>query len=853
MIKIIIESMLARKRRLVTTALAVTLGVAFVAGTLVLTDTMKSIFNDLSSGVYRGTDAVVRAHAVFNLPQGVGEQRPFIDASLVQSLSQVPGVAAAEGSAFGYTRLIGSDGKALGNPGFGAPTLGGNWNQVPQLNPFRLVAGHAPQSPDEVVIDKQSATIGHLRVGDTTTALVNGPPQRVRISGIAAFGTADSPAGASIVLFTTPTAQRLVTAPGKFSAIGFVAAAGVSQQQLVQNLRRAIPAGTEAVTGAAITKETQDSFQKGLSFFSYFLLIFAVVALLVGAFVILNTFAITVAQRTQENGLLRALGASRRQVLGSVLIEAVAVGIIASLIGMAAGVAIAIGLKAVLSALGLGLPGGGIVFSARTIIVSLLVGLIVTVVAAISPARKAAKVPPVAAMQETVVGSTGYGSKQRVIVGIAILALGVAALFTGLFAHVASALVVVGAGAVLVFLGVSVLGRTISLPLSRIIGAPLPRLRGVTGSLARENAMRNPKRTAASASALMIGVGLVCFITIFASSTNASVNASIDKTFAGDLVVDSGAGMAGGVSPVLAQRLNALPQVAAATGVSNGAAVILGKVEMFTAIDPTTAGKIFNVGAVAGSISALGRNGIAVYKDVATKNHLKLGDTVAVVFRDTGPQQLRVALIYGDSLAAPSARYFIGTPAYDANFTSRLDTQVFVKKAPGVTAAAALAAVKSVTARYAVGATVLDQAAYKAERAKPINTLLSLVYVLLALAIVIALLGIGNTLALSIYERTRELGVMRAVGMTRSQLRGTIRWESVIIALQGTFLGLLIGVFFGWALILALKNQGITVFDIPYSTLLIVIVLAGLAGVVAAILPSRRAAKLNILRAIVTE
>jgi putative ABC transport system permease protein len=405
-----------------------------------------------------------------------------------------------------------------------------------------------------------------------------GPPQRVRISGIVAFGTADSPAGASVVLFTTRVAQRLVAAPGKFSTISFVAN-GVSQQQLVSNLRRALPAGTEAVTGAAIIKETQDSFQKGLSFFTYFLLIFAVVALLVGSFVILNTFAITVAQRTRENGLLRALGASRRQVLRSVLIEAVAIGLVASLIGLAAGVAIAIGLKAVLGALGLGLPGGGIVFSARTVIVSLLVGLAVTIVAAVSPARKAAKVPPVAALQDVTVGSTGYGSKQRVIVGIAILALGVAALFTGLFGHVGSAFLVVGAGVLLVFLGVSVLGRTIALPLSRIIGAPLPRLRGVTGSLARENAMRNPKRTAASASALMIGVGLVVFIIIFAASTTASVNASIDRTFAGDMVIDSGAGMAGGVDPGLAQRLNALPQVAAATGVRNGAAKILGKVE----------------------------------------------------------------------------------------------------------------------------------------------------------------------------------------------------------------------------------------------------------------------------------
>jgi putative ABC transport system permease protein len=855
MFKVVLQGLLARKFRLVTTALAVVLGVAFTAGTLVLSDTMSHIFNDLSAGVYKGTDAVVRTKAVFDGPMGTGKQRPLIDASLLPPLSRVPGVAAAEGNAFGYTRLIGKDGTAIGNPGNGAPTLGGNWSTVPALNPFRLVAGHAPRLPDEVVIDKQSANLGHLTVGDATTVLVNGPPQRVRISGITAFGTADSPAGASVVLFSTPVAQRLVAAPGKFSTISFVADPGVSQQQLASNLQRALPPGTEAVTGATIIKETQDQFQKFLSIFSKFLLIFAVVALVVGAFIILNTFAITVAQRTRENGLLRALGASRRQVLASVLIEAVAVGVIAALLGLALGVAVAAGLKALLGLLGFDLPSGSLVVSGTTVVISLLVGLGVTVVAAVSPARKAAKVPPVAAMQEATVGSTGYGSKERVMVGIAILVFGVAALFTGLFGHVGSAFLIVGAGVLLVFLGVSVLGRTVSLPLSRTIGAPLPRIKGVTGTLARENTMRNPKRTAASASALMIGVGLVAFITILASSTTASINQTIDKSFSGDFVVDSGTGMnGGGVDPVLAQRLNALPQVAAATGERFGGAVVLGKVEEIAAVDPRTAGEIFNVNPVQGAISSLGANGIAVYKNVATDNHLTLGESVPIIFRDTGARTLRVALIYGDSQAAPSARYFIGTPAYDANFSApHYDSMVFAKKAPGVSTAAALAAVKKVTAQYAPGASVLDQAAYKAEQTKPVNQLLALIYTLLALAIIIALLGIGNTLALSIFERTRELGVMRAVGMTRSQLRSTIRWESVIIALQGTFLGLVVGVFFGWALVLAQRNQGVTVFSVPYARLLIVIVLAGLAGVVAAILLSRRAAKLNILRAIVTE
>jgi putative ABC transport system permease protein len=852
MFRVIAHGLLARKFRLFATALAVTLGVAFMAGTMVLTDTIGHTFNDLSTGVYKGTDAEVRAKTAFTAPaMGGGDQRPLISASLVGALRRVSGVAADEGSAYGYARLTGSNGKALGNPAAGAPTLGGNWNQVSQLNPWALVAGHPPQAANQVVIDARSAADGHLRIGDMTTVLALGPPRRYRVVGIVRFGTTDSPGGASVALFTTQVAQRLVAGPGKLTSVLFVAKPGVSQQQLASNLRRALPHGLEAVTGATVTKEMQTSFQQAMAFFNTFLMIFAVIALLVGAFMIFNTFSITVAQRTRENGLMRALGASKRQVLGSVLAEAAAVGVIASAVGLAAGVAVAVGLEALLNGLGFGLPAGGIVFSIRTIIVAGLAGLVVTVVAAVSPARKAAKVPPVAAMQAVSAGSTGYGSKQRIIVGAAILVLGMAALFTGLFGHIGAAISVVGLGVLLVFFGVSILGRTVSLPLSRVVSAPLPRVRGIAGKLAQENAMRNPKRTASSASALMIGVGLVSFITILASSTTASINSTINRSFAGDIVIDSGAGLTGGIDPALAQRLNGLPQVSAATGVGTGIAEAFGKVEQMSAVDPHTAGRIFHVSPVAGSISALGQGDIAVYKDVATAHHLRIGSAVPVLFRDAGRRTLRVALIYGDSMAAPAPRYFLGTPAYDAYFAQHYDSQIVVQKAPGVGAAAALAAVRAVATRYS-GTSVMDQAAFKTEKAKPVNQMLMLVYALLALAVLIALLGIGNTLALSIFERTRELGVMRAVGMTRGQLRATIRWESAIIALQGTFLGLLVGVFFGWALVLAMKNQGITVFSIPVLSLVIMVVLAGLAGIAAAILPSRRAAKLNILRAIGT-
>ncbi|MFI5041664.1 MAG: ABC transporter permease [Acidimicrobiales bacterium] len=845
-----LKSLLAHRYRLFATAMAVTLGVSFMAGTLVLTDTVSRTFNGLFATVYRGTDAVVRAQAAFNGTGNMGEQRGRVDASLVDSLRTVDGVAVAEGGVFGYARLVGKDGGALGNTALGVPTLGGNWTDNEKLNSFTLVAGRPPRADNEMVIDKKSAQDGHLAVGDTTTVLVQGPPQRMLITGIVRFGSADSPGGATVALFTLPAAQKFVAEPGKFDSISFVAKPGVSQQALVRNLQAALPAGTEAVTGKQVTHEAQSQVAKGFSFFNTFMLVFAIVALLVGAFMIFNTFSITVAQRTRENGLLRALGASRRQVLSSVLLEAVAVGVVASLLGLVLGVAVAAGLKALLVVVGFPIPAGGIVFAARTVIVALVAGIGVTVVAALSPARKAAKVPPIAAMQDAVTTSTGYGSKQRIFVGSGVLGLGVAALFVGLLAHLKSPVLVVGLGAMLVFFGVAILGRTVSLPMSRAIGAPLPRLRGIAGILARQNAMRNPKRTAATASALMICVGLVGFITIFASSAKASINAVVDRAFTGDFVINSGGGLTGGVEPALAQRLNQLPEVASASGLRLGMVQVNGKVDGVVAVDPKTAFGILDVKPLQGSTADLGRDALAVYKNVATDKHLKIGDRVSVVFKDTGTQSMRVALIYGSN--QPAGNYLLGISAYEANFTTQYDAFVFVKKAPGATPAAALAAVKGVAKDYP-GAKVLDQTQFKAETAKPINQLLGLVYALLFLAVIIALLGIGNTLALSIFERTRELGLLRAVGMTRRQLRSTIRWESVIIALQGTFLGLLIGVFFGWALVSATSNQSTNVLSIPYTTLAVIVVLAAIAGVVAAILPARRASKLDVLRAVVTE
>lgn len=846
------RNLVAHKLRLLSTAMAVVLGVGFMTGTLVFGDTLNRTFDDLFASVYEETDTVVRGEAAFDDPTGFGAVRGRIDASVVDTVAAVDGVAEVQPGVFGFAQLVGKDGDPIGNMQAGRPTFGGNWYDSERLQSFQLVVGTGPSGEDEAVIDRRSAEEAGYRVGDTATVLVLGGPHQVRISGIAAFGEADTAAGATFVMFDTASAQRLIAEPGKVDSVSVAAEEGVSQAELTARIARVLPDGTEAVTGEAVTEETQDAMQQGMSVFSRFLLIFAVIALLVAGFMIFNTFFITVAQRTRENALLRAIGASRRQVLASVLLEALLVGVVASGLGLGVGVAVAVGLKAMLAAIGISVPAGGIVFTSGTALTAMATGLVVTLVAAVSPARNAGKVPPVAAMRGVAVGSTGYGSKERIAVGTALLVAGVGALVYGLVGSPGNALAVVGLGALVVFFAVSVLGRTVSLPLSRVLGWPLPRLRGVAGHLARQNAMRNPKRTAATASALMIGVGLVVFITVFATSTKASFNAAVDRAFTGDVVVTNGAmGFgAGGLDPAVAARLDELPEAGSASGLRAGMAEIGDHVEQVVAVDPGSLLDMFDVQPVAGSPEALDADGIAVWADVAEEEGLEVGDRVPVVFRDSGRQELTVAMIYAED--QPLGEWMLGTPAWEANVADQFDAQVFVRAADGVTTPQLLAAVERATADYP-GTDVLDQDQYKADQMQIVDQLLGLVYALLALAILIALLGIGNTLTLSIVERTRELGVMRAVGMTRAQLRSTIRWESVIIALQGTVLGLVIGLFFGWALVSALADQGLDVFRVPFTSLASIVVLAALAGVAAAVLPARRAAKLDVLGSIASE
>ncbi len=845
--KVTIKGLLAHKGRMVLTAVAVLLGVAFMSGVQVLGDTLNQTFNSLFADINKGTDGYVRREATVEV---FGQKvRGRVDESLLPIVRQVDGVAEAQGNVQGYASVIGSNGKPI-NDGQGSPNMGMAWDPSPTLSPWRLTEGRAPAQAGEIVIDKRSADVGKLTLGTKATVLTKDAPGQFTIVGIARFGTADSPAGASVAIFTLPEAQRLVAQPGQLDGIAVVAGPGVSQEQVTANIAKALPAGTEALTGKALTKENQSDIQKSLAFFNTFLLVFAAIALFVGSFIIYNTFSIIVAQRGKEMALLRAIGASRGQVLRSILLEAAVVGLIAGAVGLVTGIALSIGLKSALSAFGIDLPSGSIVVTSGTVITSFVVGVGITLASAFFPARKASRVPPVAAMRDVAVDSSGT-SRVRLVIGVVVAVLGAAALVGGLSRGEIS---YVGLGVLLTFVGLAVLGPLIARPLSKLIGRPVARLRGVTGQLARNNAARNPKRTASTASALMIGLGLVAFIVIFGASAKASVGQIVDENFKGDFVVRASSGGGppgqGGVSPKLTAQLNQTPEVEVATGIRFNFMKVDGGATQVLGVDPVTVTPLFDIGIVGGKVSDLDTEQIAVSKQRMEDKGWKLGDTVPVEFADTGAKTFTIAAVYtADQLAGP---YVIGHAAYDANFADVYDFQVYVARKAGGSDADAKAAITKVVSAYP-GAQVEDRAEFKQAQADQINQFLGLITVMLAFAVIISFFGIWNTLALSIIERKRELGVLRAVGMTRAQVRASIRWESVIIALQGTALGLVVGVFFSWAVVRALKSQGFTVYSLPLVQLLFIAVFAALAAVAMSVFPARRAARQDVLLAIATE
>ena len=843
MFKLARKSTMAHKRRLIGTALSVIIGIAFLAGTFVFTDTIKRTFDNLFANVFKNTDVYVRSNQ--KIEQDFGPTfRPRIPETVVAQVAAVPGITEAEGSVQGFARIIGTNGKPIGQDN-GAPNFGGTITGG-QLSPWRLHDGKLPSGPNEVVLDRSSFKDGKFKIGDPVTIISQGGSKQFTVVGDVRFGDADSPGGATFALFDLPTAQSFIGQPGQVDAVLGKGDGSVSQTELASRVSQAVGTnGIEVLTGAQITKENQTDIQDSLQFFNILLLVFAAVALFVAAFTIYNTFSIIVAQRQRETALLRAVGASRRQVIGSLLAESVIIGVVASLIGFAAGILVAGLLKSGLSLLGVDIPAGGVVVLPRTLIVALIVGVVITVVSAIMPAISASRIPPVAAMRDVAIDESGT-SKVRLLWGGLIVLVGAA--LTGL--GLAGQILLLALGIPLVFIGVFVLGPLLARPFARFIGAPLPKIRGVQGQLARENAMRNPKRTARTAAALMVGVALVAGITVLASSIKTSVREVFNKQFTGDFVVTTNTQGFGGLPPSVAQQLNQLPQIDAAAGVQLGLAKIEGGDRQVSVIDPTVAGKVFDLQFVQGSMTDLNDSTILISKGHADNNNLKVGDTLAVTFLNGQTHDLKIAGIYQKKELAGS--YTISNTLYATSGADQFDFSIFIKKKPGVSDADAEQAIKSVTAAYPT-AKVQSRSDYIDSQAAQIDTFVNLVYGLLALAVIIAIFGIANTLSLSIYERTRELGLLRAVGASRSQVRSTVRWESVLTALLGAVLGIIIGILLGYAVTLALSDQGLNSFTIPWGALVLIVVIAFVIGVVAAIGPARRAAKLDVLRAVTVE
>jgi len=671
---------------------------------------------------------------------------------------------------------------------------------------------------------------------------------RATIVGIIGFGSgSDSLGGATLVGFDPAIAQIALNGHGAFDQIDVAAKPGVSDSDLRDRIQAVLPSGVQAKTGVQSAQDASHDIKKSLSFFTIALLVFGFISLFVGAFIIFNTFQILVTQRTRELALLRALGATARQIRVSVMSEAFVVGVVSSVAGLGAGFGIALGLQGLLRAFGIVLPSTSDQLLPRTVIAALIVGIGTTFFSSVMPAVRASKLPPIAALREAEPAAY-VPSRRRLFTGIGVTLLGALALLFGLFGPAKNAASLVGLGAALVFFGVAVLGPILARPVGKFIGAPLPRLRGIPAKLGRENAVRNPKRTASTAAALMIGLGLVSFVNIFAASIKASATAALEQTLRADYIVSSSSFT--GFSQDVAVRLRGNQAFSAVEEFRQGIFGLNGNATQVTGTDPALLDKVANVTFQSGSLSALGTNEVAVYRKTADSNDWHLGSTFRAQFARTGFVPLKIVGIYSDNRLL--GNYVVSLGTYERNFTEQLDTFVLLKTAPGAKPAQAAAGVQAVKTQFP-NVKIENQAEFRASQAKMINQVLALVTALLGLAILIALFGIVNTLALSIFERTREIGLLRAVGMARKQIRSMVRWEAVIISLFGALMGMVVGIFFGWALVRALHSQGVTVLSVPGGQLVIYLVVAGLFGVLAAVLPARRAAKLDVLKAVVTE
>jgi putative ABC transport system permease protein len=848
MTRVALRGLWGRKLRTVLTAVAIVLGVALVAGTLVLTDSIQKAFDNIFTDSRQGSSVVISGKSAFNLSDDSGATAPPLNESLLQTVQSQPDVAEAEGSVSGDAQIIGDNGKAIVYGG--APNLGFSIaNGDSRFNPLTLTEGSWPTG-NEVVIDGSTADKEGFKVGDTVGVQGRGPVEDLKISGIVKFGSVSTIGGATLAGFDLPTAQRIFAMDGKLDEIAVAARPGVSDTQLATELRTVLPENTQVRTSAEQAKNDAKDTNQFITFLRTFLLSFGGIALFVGAFVIANSLSITIAQRTRELATLRTIGASRRQVLRSILIESLVVGVFASIVGLFLGLGLAKGLFWLFDAIGFTLPNSGLTFETRTIIVALVVGIVVTVGASLRPAIRATRVPPIAAVREGATLPESRFARFRTPAALILAVLGFALVIYGLFGSglgTATVLLSLGAGALLIFIGVALFASKLVPGLAAILGWPTARFGGAAGQLAQGNATRNPQRTASTAAALMIGLALVTLVAVLGQGIRSSFTGAVDKIFVSDYAITA----QNNFSPLPTDAADAAakaPGVEAVASVRAGQALVFGKVESVTAVTPNS-GQAIALDWADGSqavFAQLGENGAFIDNGFADDHNLTVGSPIKI----TAPSGTVVPLVIKGIFDPPAGGSPFGivtfsSATFDKNYDQPENLFSFVKMSGGVTDANTQALDNALKDFPNAKAQTRDQ--FKDNQVSFLNNILNILYLLLALSVIVSLFGIINTLVLTVFERTREIGTLRAVGMTRSQVRRMIRYESVITALIGAALGIILGIVL--AGLLTARVDFIN-FDLPVTQIVLFAIAAIIVGIVAAILPARRASKLNVLEAL---
>ena len=842
MLRVSLRNLLSHKLRLLLTIVSVTIGVAFVAGTFVLSDTMHKAFDELYSGITGNTDVVVRSQSAYADPAFQNEARP-LDQDVVDTVAAVPGVAVAEGSVTGFAVILDKDGIPI-QPA-GAPTLGTSVGASPELTgAFSYREGRPPHGPDEVTVDAGSAEGAGYTLGDEVDiVLADGGARTFTVVAVTGFGDSDSLAGATLVGFDLPTAQDALGKTGQVDEIMVLAEPDVGEEALRSSIADVLPPGAEALSAQAAAAEQTAAVQDGMAVFTQVLLVFAAVSLLVGTFVIWNTFNVLLAQRRRETALLRAVGATRRQVLHGILLESGAVGVLASGLGLLAGMGLAVGIRQLLILVGIEIPTTTVALEPRTVLAALLVGVGVTMVAASIPAWAATRIAPIEALRESTPSTDGIGPRRR-FAGPVVLGAGVLGLLV--CAVVGDQMVLTALASMTAFVGLVLAGPSLAQGTARLAAHGR---RGGSWRMAARNIGRAPRRAAATALALTIGITVVTAVTVTASSMSESVAQTVAGGNRADFILRP---TGGGISPAAAPLLRDMEDLDAVVNLKYTGAQIEGTPSTILALDPTDLDLVVDLGDPVGVLD-LGPGNVVMGTTEAASLGVAVGDTVTVTFPETGEESLTLTATVDESATTLlSAPYWVSLEDFTANVTSTLDGVLLVSAAEGTDLTATEQLIGDTLADHP-NVTIIDPDELVADAQAAVDQMLGLVTALLLLAVVIAILGIVNTLMLSVLERTRELGLMRAVGATRRQVRAIVRRESVLMAMLGAVTGTGLGTIAGVALSRALGDQGITLVSVPVVQLGVYLVVAATVGIVAAIGPARHASNVDVLRAVVLD